>query len=145
VKLVIGSLEGEHLALEPVDPEWKTHVDPGRDQDYWWIRCAVDASANGFRGSVQGSLLVEELRQLRDGLIRLRGEPTSSAGLDALEAWLFIHLRGDRLGHVRASCEVRDDTQGTRLTFELNLDQTYLLPMIHELDDMLDGIPMARP
>ncbi len=142
--LVIGSEANEYVSIHAVE---RSH--PGCT-DYWdgnWIRCAIAVRVGGFLGKVTSDMRSEEFLAFRDALHHLYGRLAGEATFETMECWLKISVVGDGRGHFEAKCELRDDPgSGNRLTFVLAFDQTYLPPVLRQLDAIVDAFPvLGRP
>ncbi len=127
----IGGEAREFLAITLLGRER-----PG-DNDYWdgnWVAAEVQVAAGGFHGVVHGSLRAEELADFHRQVCGLQVNLTGEAALETMEQWLSLRVVGQR-GPVSLRGELRDRL-GTdnRLSFVLELDQSYLGPFARELE-----------
>jgi hypothetical protein len=139
--LMIGSRGGDHIALRPL-----CRSNPGAT-DYWdgnWLKVAVDVRTGAFRGKYVADLRVEEFRDFREQVVVLHESLKGEAALNSMEAWVSVRLAADRLGHLNAQCEVRDQPgMGSRLLFTLDLDQSFIPTMVTALDDVIRSYPLV--
>jgi hypothetical protein len=137
--VVIGSIAGDHLALRPVG---RTIPDA---TDYWdgnWLKVEVDVRTGAFRGKYVADLRVDEFENFRAQLDTLYKSLKGEAVLNAMEGWVSVRLAADRLGHLNAECEVRDQPGiGSRLLFSLDLDQSFIPTIVAALDDVMRTYP----
>ena len=139
--LVIGSRGGDHVALHPL---CRSHPDA---TDYWdgnWLKVEVDVRTGAFRGKYVADLRVEEFENFRAQLDSLYKSLRGEAALNSMEGWVSVRLAADRLGHLKAECEVRDQPgMGSRLLFTLDLDQSFIPTMVAALDDVMRRYPLV--
>jgi hypothetical protein len=139
--LIIGSRGGDHIALRPL-----YRSNPGAT-DYWdgnWLKVAVDVRTGAFRGKYVADLRVEEFESFRAQLDALYKSLKGEAALNSMEGWVSVRLAADRLGHLNAECEMRDQPgMGSRLFFTLDLDQSFIPTMVAALDDVIRSYPLV--
>jgi hypothetical protein len=116
--------------------------------DYWdanWLVCTAEVAASTFRGSVDSSLITEDLVQFHQQVQQLYERPGGEAELTTMEGWLTLRLTGDGRGHVEATCRLRDPAASAN-TLEccLNLDQSYLPPLLRQLATVLKTYPVLH-
>jgi hypothetical protein len=118
--------------------------------DYWdgnWVRTSVDASVGGFTAAFGADLRTDEFDRFRSALQALYEQLDGEAVFETLEGCVTLRFVGDGHGHVRVEAELLDRPGiGNRLRCELQLDQTYLPPIIESLDDVARRWPViGRP
>ncbi len=135
---------GSHLRFEVIGREH-----PDRD-DYWdgnWLRTRTRVRAGPFRGDIDSSLRTDEFRHFLQGLRALAGGPDAgSAVFDSIERWLEVRVVRDHLGHVSIEgwCTDPAALSPNRLRSSLGeLDQTFLPPMIAQLEAVLERFPVV--
>jgi hypothetical protein len=143
-QLLLGSLGSDFLLVEP-----GRYERPEAD-DFWdgnWVRANVTVVAGAFRGSYAADLRADEFEQFHRELAELYRALIGEARYKALEPWLDIRVVGDGLGHLKATCELRDDSSfGARLWFELTFDQTELKLRLADLAELVRLFPVrGRP
>lgn len=141
-EFVIGSLASDHLRVRPLR---RTHP---HSTDYWdggWIDTAVAVRAGAFRGSCTACLTSDEFARFLDELEPLYESLAGKAEFTSMEEWLSVEITvEDRLGHLRATCTVRDEPGiGNVLHFDLTLDQTDLPPILKGLRAICAAFPVA--
>jgi hypothetical protein len=103
----------------------------------------VRSRVGGFRGEYEALLRIDEIADLRTGLIRLHAELKGTAVFESMEQWLRMHIEGYGRGHFVAKCEATDQPgTGNTLRFELHFDQTELPPVLAALDAVLAAFPV---
>jgi hypothetical protein len=115
--------------------------------DFWdgnWILCEATVAVGGFRGRVQGCLRTEEIESFRDQLKSMYQTVSGRAEFRTLEGWLSLKLAAEKTGKVECRGEMLDDPGiGNRLEFTLDLDQTYIAPVLIALDSIATAFPVV--
>jgi hypothetical protein len=103
-----------------------------------WLEAKVEIAVNGFRGHIEPSFERDDferfLSQLKALYEALRGE----AELLPRERQLVLRFAGSSGGHVLLKGAAWSKaTHENKLEFQIELDQTYLLSPIAELESLL--------
>ena len=142
-EFILGSPTSEYLQVRALR---RTHVG---STDFWdgnWLTCRIEAAVGGFKARVDADLRSEEFVELHDQLSAINERLSGEAKFTTLEGWLAMDMSIDRLGHVTARCELLDEPGvGNRLDFTLNLDQTYLSPILAGLKAIILAFPVLDP
>ncbi len=115
------------------------HPDAPDRWDGNWLLSPIEVSVGGFRGDITGaSLRGDELRALRRGLETLYETLVGAASLDSMEHWLDLKFKGDGSGHIKVTGAAYDHhgTGANALHFALEIDQTFLGPIIDSLKEI---------
>lgn len=84
-----------------------------------------------------------ELTSLLEGLVGLSNNLSGEAGLRSMDHWISLQLVGDGKGLFRVTGDVRDQPgTGNRLTFEFEIDQTEIAPIVRDLEAILSEFPV---
>ncbi len=138
---VLGHLTSEYLRVRVL-------IRTRDADDAWdgnWLTCAIDARAGAFTARMTAHLRAEDFARFRAEADQLYRTLSGRAEFSTMEGWLRVELVGTPLGHLTARCELIDDSgTGNRLAFGLELDQTYLPPLVASLDAIIAAFP-ARP
>jgi len=114
--------------------------------DYWdgnWLSVTVTVAVGRFKASIQGDARAEEFAAFHGQLVPLRESLKGVANLHTLEDWYEINLSGDGKGHIACNGFVMDQPGiGNRLTFNFEIDQTYLNEMLDSLDLIQQKFPI---
>ena len=103
-----------------------------------WAHVNVELSVQGFRGSVQAFLERADLERFAQGLAPLYESLLGRAELSPLEAQITLVLSGNGRGAVTVSgFALSQASFANRLQFEFEVDQTYLPPLMAELQALL--------
>jgi len=138
--IMIGSEGSNHVSIALLGRECPSAG------DFWdgnWIRTEVQVVVGGFRGCVNILLRSEELKRFRDELRHVQNSLQGSVGFEPLECWLSLRVIPDWRGHVRFEGRIRDHLlQGNTLSFAFEYDQTYLTPILAQLNQALREYPV---
>jgi hypothetical protein len=115
--------------------------------DFWdgnWLRSEVRLRVGGFTGAYSANLRTDELAGFATQLRTLRVELRGDAQLRTMEAQLNLAFVGDGRGHFQVKGEARDEAgTGNQLSFELSMDQTDLVPLLRQLEAVLERYPVV--
>jgi hypothetical protein len=136
-----GSAEAESLAL-------KVHGrNRPQDNDYWdgnFLWCTAEVLAGGFRGSISNVLRNEDLIRFLSRLEVLYQRLDGEALLDTLDGWLDVRVIGVGHGQMEVRGQLCDDpVGGNTLEFRLDLDQTFLAPLIEQVRAAVNAFPVV--
>jgi hypothetical protein len=138
--LHLGHPNAEHIHITI------THRPHPAATDFWdgnWLASDVTINAGGFHAHLQGDLRAEEFVLFKDALSTLYSTLSGAATFDTVEEWLAIQLTADHQGHITAHCTARDAPgTGNTLTFSLDLDQSFLPAILHQLDEITALFPV---
>jgi hypothetical protein len=138
---LVGPREANHLSLRPV-----RRVNP-TDTSFWegnWLTVEVEVRAGSFGGRFQAELRADELQDFQLQLEALRGALEGTARLESVEGWVRLEVTPGPQGRLLGVCEVRDDpTGGSRLRFNLGVDQVQLLDLLDGLRQLLLAYPVT--
>jgi hypothetical protein len=137
----IGEYDGEFVSLTL---HGRTHL---AASDYWdgnWVNCTAEAVVGAFRGRLDRSIRTDELEAFRQQIGGLYERLTGDAILASMERWIRVQVTGDGRGHFEARCRLCEDLMsGNALEFTLCFDQTYLPPLLRQLDRALESYPVV--
>jgi hypothetical protein len=137
----IGSASDHAIVVRP------TRRERPESTEYWdgnWVIADVEVAAGAFRGRYGTSLRAEELHAFRDGMRALGSKLDGLAAFKTIEEQLRIQIVGDGRGHFHAACHAIDAPgDGSRLTFDVDFDQTELVPIVRALDRICDAFPIV--
>lgn len=139
---LIGLPGTDHVSIRPTARER-----PGTDE-YWdanWLEAEVAVQAGAFRGSYKAQIRTDELAELQRGLEQIQGNLGGDAAFHSMEEWLSFRLTGDGRGLFQVTGYAKDAPgTGNRLTFDFEIDQTFLGPMQRDLDTILREFPVSN-
>jgi hypothetical protein len=104
----------------------------------------VEAEANGFTGAFETEVWLHELQALRDDLLHLYRalDPSANVRFRTIEPAVELTCAVDRCGHVLMRVRREPSVYaGTRLEFEIPLDQSYLPAILRQLGQALEESP----
>lgn len=141
MRLLLGSPDGDHLALTPLR---RSHPEA---TDFWdgnWLKVDVTARGGAFRGAFEADLRADELQAFADGLAALQPDGQSRAALESMEGWVALRLSLDGRGRLQGTCEVRDDPAlGATLRFPLTVEPGELPAVFSTLRAILEAFPVV--
>lgn len=136
----IGLLGADHLTITVLG-----RMHPEQD-DFWdgnWLISPITVAVGGFTGSVAAGLRIDELAAFRRGLEKLHADLDGEARLDSMETWIHLSATADDRGHITVKGDVMDRPGiGNTLSFELELDQSYLPDIIAALASIEQRYPV---
>jgi hypothetical protein len=117
----------------------------GEYSDDNWLRVSITVRVGGFSGRVSAAIVTDELVRFAEQLHQLHQQLSASAEFTTLEGQLSLTLNCDVRGHVTLRGEVLDQAGiGNRLSFHLDLDQSFLQQSIRELDAVITAFPVRH-
>jgi len=136
-------IEGEHSDQLRIRPLRRCY--PNQD-DYWdgnWIESEIQVQAGGFEGAYHANLRSDDFENLNRELTALSQTLSGRATFSTMEEQLSFTMEGNGRGHIRISGQARDVVgTGNRLEFSLEMDQTYLPPILRALAAVLKKFPV---
>lgn len=115
----------------------------GDHYDDNWLSVVVEVNAGGFSGKLDAAFLTEDFVGFRDQLVVLYDSLKGEANFATLEGQLSIRVTGNGRGGLVVSGEALDQPGlGNKMLFEFALDQTSLLPMLRELNEIVSLFPV---
>ena len=114
--------------------------------DYWdgnWLRATAHCGSGGAEVTTSGSILhVPELLGWLNACESLNRDLTGEANLETIEPMLKVRLAGKSQGHLRLEVEITPDNVTQSHWFAVDLDQSYLSPLIAQLRRVLEAFPV---
>ncbi len=108
-----------------------------------WLIVNVEVCAGAFRGKFSATFLTHEFVDFREQLQELYDSLNGEAVFSTLEEQLSIHISGNGLGGIVLRGRASDQAGiGNKLEFEFNLDQTYLVPALRDLNELICLFPV---
>ena len=108
-----------------------------------WINIHAHIEAPGSRIDIQGPWIrSDEILSFRDQLTSLNLRLKGVAHLHCLEPYIDAKITCDALGHLSVVIEATPDPMTQTHRFELELDQSYLPPLIAQCGDILKDYPV---
>jgi hypothetical protein len=120
----IGGKDGEFVSLRRL-----TQNDPGG-----WFDAEVEVQCDGWQGKIRTSFMHGELARFAEEIEVLYGDLRGEATLQPIESHLTLSFTGDGKGHIEVVGTAQNHfTRGTKLSFSLEADQTYLPAIVKAL------------
>jgi hypothetical protein len=102
-----------------------------------WFGTEIEVQCDGWRGSFAASFMQGELTRFAREVRTLQRSLKGKATLLPLEPNLTLSLAGDGKGHVQIDGTARNRFgSGTKLSFQMEVDQTYLLGIAKSLEEI---------
>jgi hypothetical protein len=142
LEIHIGHSEHEFILLDIISCSYPNSND---SYDGNWLDAKAIVKVGGFTGTVGGQLRTDELASFQTELANLYKSLSGSAKLVALEGWLSFEITGDGMGHFSCTGEVMDGfIQGNTLSFNLNIDQTFLPEILKNLEKVENSLTIQN-
>ena|ERR1051326_564963 len=142
MKFSFGQSDRERIEVDVLSYE---RAATGEYHDDNWLRVSITVRVGGFSGRAGASIVTDELVRFAEQLHQLHEQLSGSAEFTTLEGQLSLALGCDARGHVTLHGEVLDQAGiGNRLSFQLDLDQSFIHQSIRELDAVITAFPV-RP
>jgi hypothetical protein len=139
-EIVIGDVNAQHVVLRPLS---RTHPGLFDALDGNWIDCEVQVAAGGFRGGFRADLRSEEFETFLAEVEMLNSALEGTATFSTMEGQIAMTLTGNGKGGIRVAGDAIDSPEtGNRLTFDFELDQTYLPEICRSLEHLLAAFPV---
>lgn len=114
--------------------------------DYWdgnWLSVTARVETNGARVEAQGPFIRnDEIVSFGKGLSKLNATLHGVAQLNCMEPELHISLKATSLGRIVVAISLTPDHLNQSHTFEFDLDQTYLPPLIASCEAIVTKYPV---
>jgi hypothetical protein len=97
------------------------------------------------RGSAKfrGDLRADEFERLLDDVGQLHSDLIGTVEYATLDGYLWLKLVGNGMGRIEVEGEATESpASGNGLSFRLDLDQTFLPPLISDLEEALREFPV---
>lgn len=115
----------------------------GEYYDDNWLSVVVEVSAGAFSGKFDAAFLTQDFVGFRDQLSVLYDSLKGEANFTTLEDQLSIRVAGNGRGGLTVTGEALDQPgNGNKLVFEFALDQTSLVPVLRELNEIVSLFPV---
>jgi hypothetical protein len=120
--VTLSGLEGNRIEMIFHD-----HDDEG------WVSASLAVRAGHFAGSFHAAFHTHDLLALHETFQKLQQRFDGRTEFATVEPWVSLSISGDRHGHLRARCVVRDRLgDGAELAFPLSFDQSYLPDLLKQ-------------
>ncbi len=115
----------------------------GNYHDDNWLSVVVEVRSGAFSGKFDAAFLTEDFVGFRDKLVVLYDSLKGEVNFTTLEEQLSIRVVGNGHGGLTVSGEAVDQPGiCNKLVFEFALDQTALLPVIREVNEIISLFPV---
>ena len=114
--------------------------------DSWdrnWLDVKIEFKVDSFYGHFNGDFMTVDFESFKQQLRRLYDNLKGYANFDCTDNFVKIRMVGDGLGHIEANCIVSDDGGFSKsFEFKLELDQTQIPDIIHNLNELTKAYPI---
>jgi len=144
MKCTIKGDSGEFVSIDVLNYDYQNSSD---NDDANWLSCNIDLSNSPFQAKIKASLRTEDFVRFANSVERLRQLPTSKiAVFETMEGWLTIEIEKDKLGKLIIIGLARDVDKsiGSSLKFTFCSDQTYLEPLLSEINSIRNKFPVRE-
>jgi hypothetical protein len=133
---------GNFIRLTPIKI---SYPDATGDWDRNWVDARIEIKAGAFTGEYVAQFRAIDFQYFRKGLTLVYDNLSGVSTFEDIERYLNIEIKGDGIGHFEASCIACDKPghMANTLEFELHFDQTQIMPMVRQLDSMLNSFPVV--
>lgn len=115
--VLVGSAAGDHVSITAA----------GRWDFEGWLNAEIEVHCDGWRGRFSASFTKGELRRFAQEIRDLGGNLSGTAKLEPLEPNLVLAFTGNGRGHIIVKGVAQNHFETlTRLTFQFEIDQTFL-------------------
>ncbi len=135
----LGSAETEFVEVRLLS----ANVQGGHGPYDAWLIGRVRMSAGGFRAEFEASFEPRDFQEFAKQLRTLYQTLAGNATFEPCERQLALKLFGNGRGGIQVIGTACDLTRTNRLTFELAIDQTYLEPLLRQLEATLASLESA--
>ena len=115
-------------------------------QDYWdgnWINAIAEFTATGAIVKVEAPFIhLGDLSYWLETLTALQSSLKGEANYEPMEPELKIGMAADALGHIIVNLEITPDIISQKHWFEFDIDQSYLSPLVSDLESVLKKFPL---
>ena len=130
--------------LVRVKPELYQH----HGSEYWydnnWIMATVKVKGGSFYGEFRASFLTIDFENFKQELKRLYNDLNGKANFVTLEGQLELNIIGNGIGGFDINVTACDQPGiGSQLIFEMTFDQTFIMPIIAQLERITSQFPVV--
>ena len=116
---------------------------PVRFSEEGWAKIVVELAVDGFRGTIEPYLESDDLARFRAQLQLLYDTLSGTAEIRPVEKQFNLSLQGDGRGKVIVSGTATTVERRTTLAFAFDIDQTFLVEPLAQLQSLYERAPSA--
>ena len=122
----------------------KSHPDATDNWDKNWVDAKVEVKAGAFAGVYYAQFRTIDFQFFRKELRLIYDNLNGHAKFEDIEHYLNINMKGDGVGHFDTNCTANYNPGPNVITlrFDLHLDQTQIMPIVHQLDRIIKKFPV---
>jgi hypothetical protein len=117
-----------------------------KSRDYWdgnWLRVTAHCGADGASVVTSGSIIhLDELQRWLTESEKMHRTLRGEASLECIEPELNVRLRAMSLGRIAMEVEITPNNITQQHSFEFEIDQSYLAPLIEQCRSILEAYPI---
>ena len=128
-----------------VIPKNFIYPDAELEFDSYWLKSDVIVKAGAFSGCYEADFMSVDFAKFKNELEYLYNHLDSTAIFEGSERYLKIVLNGDGLGHLEVFCQASNNPgwMPNDLEFFLSIDQTYIPPLLRQLENIILKFPVT--
>jgi len=122
----------------------KSYPDAADNWDNNWVDATIKVKAGPFTGTYNVQLRIIDFQFFRKELRTIYDNLTGQAKFEDIDRYLSINMKGDGAGHFETYCTLMCDPGAEEITLKFNLhpDQTQIMPIVRQLDNILAVFPV---
>ena len=131
---------GNIVRLEPIGLiNYRSSI----DWDNNWIKTKITIKGGAFGGQYEADVMTIDFERFKQELYALYNNLNGKAVFADLERVLKLEIQGDGLGHFEVKVTAHDEPCfGANLNFTMYFDQTYIKPLVHQLNEITKQFPI---
>ena len=132
---------GNVIKLEPLELAYPNST---LDCDHNWIRTKISIKGGAFSGEYTADIMTTDYEMFKQDLNALYDNFKGKAIFADLEGVLKLEIQGDGFGHFAVDVAACDEPGfGAKLNFTMSFDQTYIKPMVRQLNEITKQFPIT--
>lgn len=146
-------MEDDELFFEIFDRGNYIRVSPLKyvypDSEEWdsaWIDVKIEVKAGAFTAKYKAGLRTSDFKILKEYFGYIYSHLDGEFKFEDIEHHFELNLKGDGIGHFEIYCTVSDEPgyMESSLSFYLSIDQTQIMPIVWQLDEILNRFPALK-
>lgn len=113
------------------------------DWDKNWVKSKITLKIGVFSGEYNADFMTVDFNRFKEQLLVLYNQLNGGAMFYDLDNHLAIKITGDGNGHLTVNIKASDEPgYGGELSFNLYIDQTYIMPLVKHLNNITEAFPI---
>jgi len=114
-----------------------------KDDDHDWLSMTARCCASGAEVRTAGLIVhLPDIERWCDQITQMREKLSGKAILVDLKQHLIVELMSLNLGHIQLKIEITPDHMTQQHSFQFDIDQTYLSPLLAQCRAVLAEYPI---